>query len=748
MELSYGSKWILPTNYQSLNECYFEFVDSFFLEQLSDIVQMRVSAFNQFTLWINGQFAFVSPYTNYSSCHFYDTIDITNFLKNGKNTIRIVSYYKKSNHLCQNSDYLGIIFDIVSNNSCLLVSSSSTLSRVASEYKSTRTLLFSYDASMRESNNYFKSNSFTNSCKLLPRPTSTPFLEKKVASEVIYKGFYSYNQLLEKESITQKLKSSFLTSNDTAISFQDNIVINNQKSIFPLSVRTNTEAIENIAKGTFLTFDLGKSQTGFLELDITCAKDTIIYITNSTKLSGLVSDFEANSVGKYVCISGRNKITFFFHKTTCKYITLYIVGFNFDIFYAGIRQLTLPYSAKSLFTSSDLLHNKIYSKSAEILQTNFAHLFDAIYSAEKSNAILTNTALSTSIYYNYADTKAIKESLKAIAFSMNDDGFINGGNEFSYKYVPSFSLIWIIKWYEYIFYSGDIAFAGETWPQAETIIRTFWRNAKGRDLQYPFQDDNFINYYDDTKGLNTGFSKELRNKNDGSNFDGILSVLYIMALKSIISAAKLIYSHLDEFQKSIKQHNTIDFVEKISWCEMLLNGAVNNFHDAFWDNETGAYCAYVVNGDKVFYCELMNALTLSAGLVPDKLQKHIANLLAEKETLFPKLIPISLNNLIYKYEALLKNDYSYGEYILNQMVSIWNEKLFESNAHENTSGMITPLIVYLKYILGISPKLYGFSDYFFKPLKFKPLLPVSGKIPRPERASLDILIDVDRFKIT
>ena len=82
------------------------------------------------------------------------------------------------------------------------------------------------------------------------------------------------------------------------------------------------------------------------------------------------------------------------------------------------------------------------------------------------------------------------------------------------------------------------------------------------------------------------------------------------------------------------------------------------------------------------------------------------------------------------------------------MVSIWNEKLFESNAHENTSGMITPLIVYLKYILGISPKLYGFSDYFFKPLKFKPLLPVSGKIPRPERASLDILIDVDRFKIT
>ena len=66
MELSYGSKWILPTNYQSLNECYFEFVDSFFLEQLSDIVQMRVSAFNQFTLWINGQFAFVSPYTNHS----------------------------------------------------------------------------------------------------------------------------------------------------------------------------------------------------------------------------------------------------------------------------------------------------------------------------------------------------------------------------------------------------------------------------------------------------------------------------------------------------------------------------------------------------------------------------------------------------------------------------------------------------------------------------------------------------------
>ena len=165
------------------------------------------------------------------------------------------------------------------------------------------------------------------------------------------------------------------------------------------------------------------------------------------------------------------------------------------------------------------------------------------------------------------------------------------GHEFSYKYVPSFSLIWIIKWYEYIFYSGDIAFAGETWPQAETIIRTFWRNAKGRDLQYPFHDDNFINYYDDTKGLNTGFSKELRNKNNGSNFHGILSFLYINALKSIISAAKFIYSHLDEFQKSIKQHNTIDFVEKISWCEMLLNGADS------WGQYSWGGCSLIYNGD-------------------------------------------------------------------------------------------------------------------------------------------------------
>ena len=50
MELSYGSKWILPTNYQSLNECYFEFVDSFFEEIARNLELLDKNQYN--FLWV------------------------------------------------------------------------------------------------------------------------------------------------------------------------------------------------------------------------------------------------------------------------------------------------------------------------------------------------------------------------------------------------------------------------------------------------------------------------------------------------------------------------------------------------------------------------------------------------------------------------------------------------------------------------------------------------------------------------
>lgn len=750
MELSYGSKWILPTNFQKEKDCYIEFIDSFSLDQVNDIVQMRLSAFNQCTLWINGKFAFVSSFTNYPSCNFYDTIDITDFVKSGKNILRITCYCSKTSNTTFNPDSAGVIFDIFSNKNCLLVSSSATLSRIVTEYKNTRNLLFSYDASSNnDSGNYYNSNVTTNKCNILPRPLNNILSGKRITSKIIADGIYLYNPLNKECSKPKRLKNSFTTTlNSSFFARNVNDLLLYDKNKKPVSFRVTTDEMNVSANGTFITFDLSKEQTGFIEIDITAAKDTIIYITSSSKLSGNISDFDINKVGKYLCNTSRNKFIFFFHKTTCRYITIFIESFDFDVHYVGLRPCIYPFAQKGYFSSSDSIHNKIYSNCMDVLCTNMSHLFDKTFSAANSFEFLIDNTLCPSMYYTYGNYEYSKEALKATTLLMNEDGFISCGAYLSEKIVPSFSLIWIIKWYDYVFNSGDVLFARDMWKYAETIIRTFWRNAKGRDLQYPFSEDCYVNYYEGTKGLNKGFPKEMRNKNDSNNFDGILTIFYILALKSIINAAKFIYSHTEDFQKSTKQYENIDFVEKISWCEMLLNGAINNFHNAFWDTETGAYCAYVVNGDKVYFCEFMNALALYAGLVPDKLQKHIADILSDKEKVFPELIPMSLNNTIYKYESLLKFDPSYGEYVLNHISSIWGENLFENGKFDDTLGITTPLIIYFKYVLGISPKLYGFSDYYFKPLKVKSLLPVSGKIPRPGRASLDILIDKDRFKIT
>ena len=59
-----------------------------------------------------------------------------------------------------------------------------------------------------------------------------------------------------------------------------------------------------------------------------------------------------------------------------------------------------------------------------------------------------------------------------------------------------------------------------------------------------------------------------------------------------------------------------------------------------------------------------------------------------------------------------------------------------------------PVLFYYKYLLGVSPRTIGFRDYNFKPLKLKTPLKASGKIPRFDRASLDIEINENGFKLT
>jgi len=743
MQLSQGSKWIWANNCPYDKNCYCEFADKFIVNNPNAGAYIRICADNRYVLWVNSRFIGLGQYTDYPDRAIFDTLDISDFIIAGENTLRILVYFNGTPSPTYSHNIPGLIFDVISENKTLAVSSSRTASRVLSEYNKSignvytfpNWYFFSYDATKRALNPWQSSFIVSNNLKLSPSPVETFKIKKRTDSAIINHG----NFFIKKRT-------------DSAIINHRNFFYHGAKgSVYksdgkchphPLNARTpfNIELPPEIlpdADGTHITIDLGTEVSGFFEIDIVAAAGTRILIELEHKINYYA--------GEIICSAGRNKYVNYINPFKCRYITLYIESFDFTLFYAGLRTFGYDVKIRSAFNCSDSLHNKIFDSCMKSLTNNaYEHYGDSSLRHRVINATESRSQL-LAWYYAVGEYDKPRENLRMASFCLRPDGLleVNATVKFPYTY-PCFSLIWILELYEYVLYSDDLAFALEMWPCTEKIIRTFWRNTKGHDLQAPFTDEIYRNFYDDSHGLSESFLKNLRNKNNYKNYDGPLSVYYILALDCAVKLTKLLYSYCRNAQIASSSLQEIDFMEKLSWCEMLLSGAKKALHKTFWDSSVGAYCTYIINGEKIHFSELMNSLVLYAGLVPDKLTKRVTALLSGNEVCVPALIPVSLDNSIFKYEALLNSDTNYADYVLNDIADKWGNIIYKADEIDS----VIPLIIYFKYVLGISPRSVGFKDYNFKPVKQKTLLSATGKVPRIDRASLDIEINENGFKLT
>lgn len=70
------------------------FCRSFWLEEVPDVLRLRMSAQDQFKLWVNGQAVLSGPCRGTRLCAYYDTLDIAPYVKKGKNmlAVEVVAY--------------------------------------------------------------------------------------------------------------------------------------------------------------------------------------------------------------------------------------------------------------------------------------------------------------------------------------------------------------------------------------------------------------------------------------------------------------------------------------------------------------------------------------------------------------------------------------------------------------------------------------------------------------------------------
>ena len=395
--------------------------------------------------------------------------------------------------------------------------------------------------------------------------------------------------------------------------------------------------VEIIRREDCWLIDMREETVGFLDLDIESDRDTLVTVAygeylmddgNVLRCMDRDADFSADIQVK----QGRTVYTNYFRRFAGRYLQVFTEA-ELKIHYIGLRPTEYPLTAKEPQFQSEL-RNRIYKTSVKTLHSCMHEHFEdcpwreqALYQIDGRNEMLCT-------YYAFGDYKFVRSNLVLMSKGLRPDGLFTicfpAGKDFP---IPSFSMIYPVEVYEYIQYSGDKSVLAEVFDTMETVMNTFLsRIDKEKNLiaDFPYP---YWNFYEWSEG--------------SSNED------------QIFRTADMHYPKKYSLLLNVEFLFVLDYYKKL--CEM--HGKSFNFDDSamrkaivdtFYVPERGLFKATDI--DEPYYTTLGNSYAILIGLGGKEL--------AEKLIEGKDIVPITLSMCMYLYDALLKLDKSYKDFII------------------------------------------------------------------------------------
>ena len=115
------------------------FRGEFNLESLTRPATIYITADDYYKLYINGKFVGMGPALSYHSRYGYNTIDVSNYLQNGRNVIAVHTLYQGLiNRVWQSGDFRhGLLFDLLVGDECVISSGEGLLTARHTAYTPT-----------------------------------------------------------------------------------------------------------------------------------------------------------------------------------------------------------------------------------------------------------------------------------------------------------------------------------------------------------------------------------------------------------------------------------------------------------------------------------------------------------------------------------------------------------------------------------------------------------------------------------
>ena len=190
-----GARWIWVEQ-NGKPDTFGEFYDEFLWEEGK--VNCLLSCDGDYTLFINGEYVSSNQYGDFEWYKSYDTVDITPYLKKGKNTFAVLVWYFGIDTQRSIKAQAGLIFEVKMGEKTLLASGENTKARYSKTYrqgmqkKVTRQLgvSFAYDATKEDG--WLLNGQDCNfavlvekNCNFIPRPNERLKLLQRVHGALI-----------------------------------------------------------------------------------------------------------------------------------------------------------------------------------------------------------------------------------------------------------------------------------------------------------------------------------------------------------------------------------------------------------------------------------------------------------------------------------------------------------------------------------------------------------------------------------
>ena len=488
LHMKTNSRWIWLDR-EATTDSYGEFYEAFDFAGGSG--ELLISADSNYAVYVNGKLVDSGQYPDFPHYKVYDCLDLTPYLKVGKNHLGITVWHYGRSNMGYFPGKAALRYELWQGENCLCRSGAETRSRLSPTYQNGRQknitgqLGFGYGYDFRGEDNW-----------LLGEGTDT-FGPSRVVEQDLPLSI----RPIPKCVIGQPLEAKLISGD-----------------------------------GTHFLFDLGRETVGYLNFSLISGETqnmTVAYgehiIDGGVRRKIHNRDFSAD----FVLRPGKNEFFNPFRRFGCRYLEVFAEK-PVEVSFMTLRPVDYPVQCIGKLPS-DPLRRRIYETSVRTLQLCIHDHYEdtpwreqALYAMDSRNQMLCG-------YYAFREYRLPRASLYLMSQDRRQDGLLSicvpSNDDLT---IPSFSLHYFTEVYEYTCYSGDRTLAREIWPKLRSLLQTFIHRME-EGLVPNWTSQAHWNFYEWAEGLSGALGKS-----EGYRVDAALNCLFSSALQTMQKLADLL----------------------------------------------------------------------------------------------------------------------------------------------------------------------------------------------------------------